>query len=371
LPSSFTLGDGVSMPEQTEKQIYEADPKSYELRARAFRRAQFDAQDTCKRLFGMGHCEEACPGDCEVFTQVGLELVKREIDEALQKPEFGEQGQILLNVIDDDFRRLWNTQRGLLQEPTQHKLIRQGEITEYGRRFLAAMQVDETLQRFGGDDSQKLKTVDSWLRNLWDDACDNALMHIGKYLTSGEQTYRHRKTDLDDPTARRYGFRADRLYRRCVSGEFERERDELLSEDIRPNRTENQTRKELMSEIRKVAKICDALFRAVEQADEESERYKALGERVSGRPVAEHLSMREKSGSLEISLDDADRLDDGQINASVHDKEPLNNKTLFDDFAMAWGMTRREHRKTSVAKDPSELSFQQTLERDAQRNSDD
>jgi hypothetical protein len=359
------------MPEQTEKQMYEADPKSRELHAIVLRRAQQDAQDTCKRLVGMGHCVEACPGDCKVFTEVGLELVKREIDTALEKPEFGEQGQILLNVIDDDFRRLWNTQRGLIQELTNHKLIRLGKITEYGKRFLDAMQADETLQLFDGDDSQKLKTVDSWLRNLWDDACDNALMHVG-WHPNGERTYRHRKTDFDDPTARRYGFRADRLYRRRVSGEFEREQDKALSEDIRPNRTENQTHAELMSEIRKVTKICDALFRAVEQADEKVERYKRFKRLdISERPVAEHLSTREESDSLKISLDDADRLDDGQINASVHDETPLNPRTLFDDFAMAWGMTRRGHRETSVVKDPSEPSFQQSVERDAQRNTDD
>ena len=359
------------MSELTDKQLFEANPMSRELRAIVLRRAQLDAQDTCKRLVGMGHCVEACPGDCEVFTQVGLELVKRETDTALQKPEFGEQGQILLNVIDDDFRRLWNTQRGLIQELTNHKLIRLGRITEYGKRFLDAMQADETLQRFGGGDSQRLKTVESWLRNLWDDACDNALMHVGEH-PNGEHTYRHRKTDFDDPTARRYGFRADRLYRRRVSGETERELDKAFSEDIRPNRTENQTHAELMSEIRKVAKICDALLRAVEQADEEVERYKRYKKLdISERPVAEHLSMREESDSLEISLDDADRLDDGRINASVHDKEPLNRKTMFDDFAMAWGMTRREHRETSVAKDPSEPSFQRTVERDAKRNTDD
>ena len=356
------------MPEPTEKQLFEANPKSPELQVIVLRRAQLDAQDTCKRLVGMGHCVEACPGDCEVFTQVGLELVKQEIDKALQKPEFGEHGQILLNVIDDDFRRLWNKQRGLVQEPTQHKLIRQGKITEYGTRFLAAMQADETLQLFNGDDSQKLKTVDSWLRNLWDDACDNALMHVG-WHPSGERTYRHRKTDFDDPTARRYGFRADRLYRRRVSGEFERERDELLSRDNRPNRTENQTHAELMSELRKVTRICDALLRAVEQADEKVERYRRID--VSGQSIPEHLSTRSKPGALEISLDDADRFDDGRINASVHDEEPLNPKTLFDDFVMVWGMTRREHRETSVAKDPSEPSFQQTVERDTQRNTDD
>jgi len=356
------------MPEQTEKQMYEADPRSHELRAIVFRRAQHDAQDTCKRLVGMGYCGEACPGDCVIFTQVGLELVKREIDTALQKPEFGEQGQILLNVIDDDFRRLWNTQRGLIQEPTQHKLIRQGKITEYGKRFLAAMQVDETLQCFVGPDSEKLQTVDSWLRNLWDDACDNALMHVGKH-PNGERTYRHGETDFDDSTARRYGFRADRLYRRRVSGEFERERDKALFEDIRPNRTENQTHAELMGELRKVTTICDALFRAVEQADEKVERYRRLD--VSGQSIPEHLSTRSKPGALEISLDDADRFDDGRINASIHDEEPLNSKTLFDDFAMAWGMTRRGHRETSVVKDPSEPSFQQSVERDAHRNTDD
>ncbi len=352
------------MSGQTEKRLFAANPQSPELRAIVLRRAQQDAQDTCKRLVGMGRCADACPGDCEIFTQVGLELVKREIDKALAKPEFGEQGQILLNVIDDDFRRLWNRQRGLIQEPTQHKLMRLGKITEYGARFLATMKGDEILQRFGGDDSQKLKTVDSWLRNLWDDACDNALMYVERHQ-NGERTYRHKETDFDDPTARRFGFRADRLYRRRVSGETERERDELLSKDIRPIRTESHTHAELC----KVTRICEALFRAVEQADEEAERYQSLD--ISGQSIPEHLSTRSKSGTHEISLDDADRLDDGHVNASVHSKEPLNPKTLFDDFVLAWGMTRREHRRTSVPKDPSEPSFHGFVERDAQRHADD
>ncbi len=356
------------MPDQTEKELFEANPASSELRARVFSRAQQDAQDTCKRLVGMGHCVEACPGDCEVFTQVGLELAKSETDRAIQKPEFGQRGQILLNVIDDDFRRLWNKQRGLIQEPTQHKLIRLEKITAYGSRFLDAMQADETLQCFGGDELRRLRIANSWLRNLWDDACDNALMHVGKH-PNGEHTYRHRETDFDDSTPRRYGFRADRLYRRRVSGETERELDKALSEDIRPSRIENQTHAELKVELRKVTKVCDALLRAVERADEEAERYKSLD--VSGQSIPEHLSTRSKPGVLEISLDDADRFDDGQINASVHDKDPLNPKTLFDDFAMAWGMTRREHRRTFEPKDPSESSFQRSVERAAQRNTGD
>jgi hypothetical protein len=193
-------------------------------------------------------------------------------------------------------------------------------------------------------------------------------MHVGKH-PNGEYTYRHREIDFDDLTSRRYGFRADRLYRRRVTGENERELDKALSEDIRPRRTENQTHAELKVELRKVTKICDALFRAVEQADEEAERYKSLD--VSGQSIPEHLSTRRKPGALEISLDDADRFDDGRINASVHDKDPLNPKTLFDDFAMAWGMTRREHRRTFEPNDPSESSFQRSVERAAQRNTGD
>jgi hypothetical protein len=359
----------------TEKQLFEANPASPELRARVFLRAQLDAQDTCKRLVGMGHCAEACPDDCEVFTQVGLQLVNSETDKALAKPEFGEEGQILLNVIDDDFRRLWNKQRNLIQEPTQNKLTRLGEVTRYGRRFLAAMKEDEILRHFGGDDFLKLKIVDSWLRNLWDDACDNALMHLEKHQ-NGERTYRHRKADLDDVTARRYGYRADRLYRRRMNGETECEFDANISEGIRPARHDNTTRDDLSKELLKVANVCDALFRAVEQADAEVERYTAVD--LSGRAVPEHLSTRSKPGVSdskpgvsEISLDDADRLDDGQINASVHEKEPLNPRTLFDDFAMAWGITRREHRETSKSMDPTEHSFRRSVERDAQRNAEE
>ena len=352
------------MPERTEKQLFEADPASPELRARVSRRAQHDVQDTCARLVGMGSCVEACPVDCEVFTQVGLQLVKREIDEALKKPEFGEDGQILLNTPDDDFRRRWNSQRGLIQEPMTHKLIRLGKTTGYGERFLQAMREDAVLQCFGADDERRLKIVDSWLRNLWDDACDNALMHVERH-PNGERSYRHRKDDLDDATARRYGFRADRLYRRRVNGETEREFDADISQDIRPIRVQNPTNSELKNELLKVANVCDALFRAVEQADAKVERYKVLD--VSGRSIPEDLSTRNKDGNLEISLDDADRRDDGQVNASAHDEDPLNPRTLFDDFAMAWGMTRREQRRTSVHMDPHDSLSQQALERALQR----
>jgi hypothetical protein len=202
------------------------------------------------------------------------------------------------------------------------------------------------------------------LRNLWDDACDNALMHVERHQ-NGERTYRHRKDDLDDATARRYGFRADRLYRRRVEGEDERQLDELLSEDIRPAQTASQTPEELTSELEKVTKICDALFWAVEQADAKVERYKVLD--VSGRQVPEDLSTRIKDGTLEISLDDADRRDDGMVNASAHDKTPLNRETLFDDFAMAWEMTRREWRNTSVHMDPHDPLHEQAMDSAFQR----
>jgi hypothetical protein len=325
----------------------------------------------------MGYCEKECPGDCEVFTQVGLKLVKSEVEEALKKPKFGKDGQILVNTPDDDFRRLWNKQRGLIQEPTTNKFIRYEKITDiryekitdYGERFLQAMRKDAVLQCFGGDDSQRLRIqrlriVDSWLRNLWDDACDNALMHLERDQ-NGERTYRHRKDDLDDATARRYGFRADRLYRRRLNGKTERKLDELLSEDIRPAQTASQTPEELTSELVKVTKICDALFWAVEQADADVERYIVLD--VSGRPVPEDLSIRNTDGTLEISLDDADRRDDGMVNASIHEEEALNPKTLFDDFAMAWWMTRREQWRTSKLVDPHNPAHEQVMDSAFQR----
>jgi hypothetical protein len=312
----------------------------------------------------MGSCYQACPFDCEVFTQVGLELVKSEVEEALRKPKFGEDGRILLNIFDDDFRRLWNKQRGLIQEPTQHKLLRQGKVTEYGSRFLDAMKSDETLQGFGGDDSQRLRIVDSWLRNLWDDACDNALMHRERHQ-NGERTYRHKKDDLDDATPRRYGFRADRMYRRRVYGETEREFDAGISLKFRPAWHDNPNGDDIKKEMLKVSNICDALFRAVEQADAKVERYKVLD--VKGRPVPKDLSTRNEDGNLEISLDDADRRDDGLVNASAHDKTPLNRETLFDDFAMAWEMTRREERETSDHKDPQNPVHQQVMDSAFQR----
>lgn len=248
-----------------------------------------------------------------------------------------------VRLVEDDFRRRWNKARGLVQEPLNHKLLRSGKITDWGSRFLQSLRANTWLKNCSADnDVRLLKLTESWLRHLWDDASDNAEMVAIRKGDFSEMWYVHPENVWLDDTKRRFGYRADRLHRRRISEAELREIDATLPETVRPSFA--STGKEAESDdFFKVSRFCDTIFAAVEAADAQVEKYQTAPNmqesNISESELAEKLgefgiSMRvSNSGTLEVSTDDLDRLDDGFV-------DEMNPRALFDDFATAWAMTR-------------------------------
>jgi hypothetical protein len=315
--------------------------KTEHLLARVQGRMSGVVQSICSRLVGMGRCSAQCP--CAEYHQIGMPWLEDEISEALSRQRFSDDGKLDVRLVEDDFRRRWNRSRGLVQEPLNNKLVRSGKITDWGDRFLHSLRENPLLEGCGpGDDIRLLKLSESWLRHLWDDASDNAEMTSIRKGDFSEMWYVHPESVWPDDTKRRFGYRADRMYRRRITDAELREMDLLLPKAVRPEFASTGKVAE-SDEFFKVSRLCDALLTAVETADAPIEKYQAApdieGTGILQSQVAETLgnhgvSVRVgKSGELEISSDDLDRLDDGIVDMA-------NPRTLFDDFAAAWAMTR-------------------------------
>lgn len=315
--------------------------KTEQLMVRVHSRMSGVVQSICGRLVGMGGCSAQCP--CAEYHHIGMTWLEDEISESLKKQAFDDDGRLMVVLVEDDFRRRWNRARGLKQEPLNHKLLRSGIITDWGSRFLESLRTYDWLQECSpNDDVRLLRLTESWLRHLWDDASDNADMVSIRKGDFSEFWYAHPEQVWLDDTKRRYGYRADRIYRRRIADVELREMDVILPEDVRPAFAVAGKVAE-SNEFHKVAKFCDALFTAVESADAQVEKYQVAPD-ASGPNTSESqliakiqtfgISTRQsKSGKLEISTDDLDRLSDGIV-------DELNPRALFDDFASAWAMTR-------------------------------
>ena len=324
----------------SEAHLFEGG-KTEPLTVRVHSRMTGLVQSICGRIVGMGMCSAQCP--CAEFQQVGMPWLEDEIAEALSKQRFGDDGMLDVRLVEDDFRRRWNMARGLVQEPLNHKLLRSGKITVWGSRFLQSLRSSPWLKDCSADnDVRLLKLTESWLRHLWDDASDNADMTAIRKGDFSEMWYVHPESVWLDDTKRRFGYRADRLYRRRISDAELREIDAILPETVRPSFASTGREAE-SDEFFKVSGFCDTIFAAVEAADAQVEKYQTApnvqGSIISEAEFAEKLgefgiSMRvSDSGSLELSTDDLDRLDDGFV-------DEMNPRALFDDFAAAWAMTR-------------------------------
>lgn len=324
----------------SEAHLFEGG-KTEPLTVRVHSRLTGLVQSICGRIVGMGMCSAQCP--CAEFQQVGMPWLEDEIAEALSKQRFGDDGMLDVRLVEDDFRRRWNMARGLVQEPLNHKLLRSGKITVWGSRFLQSLRSSPWLKDCSADnDVRLLKLTESWLRHLWDDASDNADMTAIRKGDFSEMWYVHPESVWLDDTKRRFGYRADRLYRRRISDAELREIDAILPETVRPSFASTGREAE-SDEFFKVSRFCDTIFAAVEAADAQVEKYQTApnvqGSIISEAEFAEKLgefgiSMRvSDSGSLELSTDDLDRLDDGFV-------DEMNPRALFDDFAAAWAMTR-------------------------------
>ena len=298
-------------------------------------------QSICGRIVGMGMCSAQCP--CAEFQHVGMPWLENEISEALSKQRFGDDGMLDVRLVEDDFRRRWNKARGLVQEPLNNKLLRSGKVTDWGARFLQSLRSSPWLRDCSADDDVRLlKLAESWLRHLWDDASDNADMVTIRKGDFSEMWYVHPESVWLNDTKRRFGYRADRLYRRRISDAELREIDAILPEIVRPSFASIGKVAE-SDEFIKVSRLCDTIFAAVEVADAPVEKYQTapnvqrsiisadeLSERLGNLGVSMRVS---DSGALEVSADDLDRLDDGIV-------DEMNPRALFDDFAAAWAMTR-------------------------------
>jgi hypothetical protein len=315
--------------------------KVEQLAGRVHTRMEGLVQSICGRLVGMGMCSAQCP--CAEYQQVGMPWLEDEIAEALTKQRFGDDGMLDVRLVEDDFRRRWNKIRGLVQEPLNNKLLRSGKITDWGGRFLQSMRANSWLKHCSADDDVRLlKLTESWLRHLWDDASDNADMMTIRKDDFSEMWYIHPENVWLNDTKRRFGYRADRLYRRRISDADLREIDAILPESVRPSFASSGKVAE-SDEFFKVSQFCDALFAAVEVADAPVEKYQTAPNiqkstiseaELVGKFEKFGVSMRvSNSGALEISSDDLDRLDDGIV-------DEMNPRALFDDFAAAWAMTR-------------------------------
>jgi len=362
-------GGAHSMP--TDRELFDQE-KEDQLRAQLTRRTELDVQAICARLVGMGRCIDTCPDGCQEFSEIGHELARKAVEKALKAPKWGDEGLLFVTVADDDFRRLWNTKRGLVMEVLQNKFLRTQPgtkaVTTYGKRFYKHACDHDVLKTFLVADDGSLfneqeacRIFQSWLANLWDDACDNAEMSLS-FAAEGsrEKTYCHPSDILDD-CFRRYGYRADRVHRRRTSVDNEREIDAVLPLEWRPQGRldgveESAKIPAYQEQLKKFAVICDALLEMVEKTDEDLERFGKItipdetGD-LESRLTKRNISFRVKDGEFEISRDDADRIDDGFVNASVFvDGSPPNNgKTLFDDFVEAWVLTRGTHRGDDTA----------------------
>lgn len=298
-------------------------------------------QSICGRIVGMGMCSAQCP--CAEFQLIGMPWLEDEISEALSKRRFDSDGDLDVRLVEDDFRRRWNKARGLVQEPLNNKLLRSGKVTDWGSRFLLSLRSSPWLKDCSADnDVRLLKLTESWLRHLWDDACDNADMLTIRKGDFSEMWYVHPENVWLNDTKRRFGYRADRLYRRRISDADLREIDAILPETVRPSFASTGKVAE-SDEFFKVSRFCDTIFAAVEVADAPVEKYQTapnvqrsiisadeLSEKLGNLGVSMRVS---DSGTLEVSADDLDRLDDGIV-------DEMNPRALFDDFAAAWAMTR-------------------------------
>lgn len=319
--------DGV-----TDRELFDSGRED-ELRARALRRTLPEVQAVCGRLVGMGRCVAGCPDACPELNSVGVDLVEREYAESLEKERFTENGFLRVVIVDDDFRRLWNERRDIVPKIMNNKLLRGGKPTGYGERFAQVMQSDELLSRIEGDEVTRLRVAESWLRNIWDDACDNAEMDIGTHPGGMEASYRHPQRFLDDGIWSRYGFRVDRIHRRRSLGEHEASVDLQLPDEFKPCGTDPAA-------LTRTRQVCEALLRSVELADEDHEVFDdapgALAELddPAARLAPLAISSRVDDGYLQVSSDDLDRFSDGDVDVK-------NPKTLFDDFYDAWFKSRR------------------------------
>lgn len=304
-----------------------------ELRARVLRRTLPEAQKVCERLVGMGRCPSVCPDACPELNTIGVDLVLREYEESLRKERFTEKGFLRVVIVDDDFRRLWNERRDIVAKVLNNKLLRSGTPTGYGARFAEIMRSDDLLNTAGSDDVARLRVAESWLRNIWDDACDNAEMDIKTHPGGMEASYRHPQRFLDDGVWSRYGFRVDRIHRRRCLGEHEASIDAALPDALRPAGTGREA-------LVRTREVCEALLRAVERVDEDYETYDdAPGQLADlddpgSRLAPLNISSRTDDGYLQISVEDLDRFSDGDVDVK-------NPRTLFDDFYDAWYKSRR------------------------------
>lgn len=304
-----------------------------ELLARVLARVAPEVQNICSRLVGMGRCQNNCPDACPEFNSAGIDLAQREIRDAIDKKTFTADGFLRVYILDDDFRRLWNQSREIVPKVMNNKLLRGGNITSYGALLADVMATDPLLHRAGPTPAIRLKVAESWLRNIWDDACDNAEMDIGVHSGGSESTYRHPKRFLPDGIWSRYGTRVDRVHRRRLQGEHERSVDANLAPELRPSDTS-------LVSLGRTREMCDSLLRALEKAEETHETYTdaptALTDIDDPRERLTPLAISSKldDGYLQVSADDMDRFDDGVVDVK-------NPAILFDDFSDAWYKSRR------------------------------
>lgn len=322
------------------------------LHQQVLRRVERDVQQICERLVGMGHCTKSCPARCDEFNTIGLDLVNKSFEKAIKKPVFGETGYLVVVIKDDDFRRQWNKARNFVQEPINNKLLRTNagilEPTPYGVRFASHAKDDRTLSKVTTDDLRLLQFAQSWLNNLWDDACDNAQMSVSAPGEGNlEHRYAHPVDHSPDRAQRRYGFRADRIHRRRTTGELEQAVDGVLPEELQlrgrqDGVRENVANAQYADQLARVSEVCEALLRVVEATDEPVERFQPLMREVSDDQRDElaqrNISTKVGTHGLEISSDDVDRVQDGIV-------DEKNPRTLFDDFSEAWSVTRGGHRE--------------------------
>jgi len=372
----------------TDRQLFDQG-KSDQLRAQLTSRTELEVQAICARLVGKGRCIDTCPDGCQEFSEIGHPLARKAVEKALKAPQWGDKGILFVKVADDDFRRPWNKSRSLVMELLQNKFLRAEvggdgtkKVTKYGKWFYKHACDHDVLKTFlvAADGSlfnerEACRIFESWLANLWDDACDNAEMSLSVAAEgSFEKSYCH-PSDILDNRFRRYGYRVDRVHRRRTSVDKEREIDAVLPPEWRPRGRLDGVEESVkipayQEQLKKFAVICDALFEIVEKTDEDSERFEKIPiPDETGDPELQfakrNISFRVKDGEFEISMDDADRNDDGSVNASVFPEGmPENNRwTLFDDFVEAWVLTRGTHRG-----DDTELSDR--VVRDDQFDSD-
>lgn len=316
----------------TDKELYLAGKEDI-LYLRTESRYAGQIEDICKRLVGMGRCNNTCPEACPEYNTIGLTLFRQEFQEALSKDRFAPSGFLKIIILDDDFRRLWSIERKIVPKILNNKLIRDGKPTKYGSIFAEAMEENETLELMGSDTMTRLKSAESWLRNLWDDACDNAEMDIAVYPGSMESTYRHPQRFMNESIYHRYGYRADRILRRRLNVEHELNIDLNIDESIRP-------RSGLDDSMLRVCTIANELLKTMEHIEKCLEEYHDAPESLTVNNDALrklddlHISHTKDEEWVQLSRDDMDRFSDGVV-------DEKNPAILYDDFYDAWFKTRR------------------------------